>query len=194
MCKHIRELFKEIDTNMLNGIVEVDETYVGGKESNKHKDKKTPDNQGRSLKTKSVVIGALERPGKIVAKVVKDTRSSTVTPFIHEHVDINAEVKTDEDNAYNGPAKSGYDHNTINQGNSEYVNGDAHVNCLEGFWSQLKRSISGTYHCVSPKYLQSYVDEFAYRYNHREDLKSLFGDILVRSLRLVLKADQTEIC
>jgi transposase-like protein len=147
-----------------------------------------------NIKTKSAVVGALERPGKIVAKVVKDTGSSTVTPFIHEHIDINAEVKTDEYNTYNGLAKSGYDHNTINHGNSEYVNGDVHTNCLEGFWSQLKRSINGTYHCVSPKYLQSYVEEFAYRYNHREDLKSLFGDILVRAVRLVLKADQTEIC
>lgn len=79
----------------------------------------------------------------------------------------------------------GYSHDTVDHGKKEYVNGDTHTNNLEGFWSQLKRSINGTYHSVSPKYLQTYVNEFAYRYNRRNDITPLFKSMIKKVLMLV---------
>jgi len=99
-------------------------------------------------------------------------------PLIRENVQIGANVMTDEFCIYKGSTKAGYKHDTVNHGAEEYVRGDVHTNTIEGFWSQLKRGIDGTHHSVSGKYLQKYVDEFAFRYNHRNDLKHLFDLLL----------------
>lgn len=179
MAHHIRKLCNS-DIQLLNGIVEIDETYVGGKESNKHADKKVLNAQGRSIKTKTPILGAIERKGNIVAKVVINVKSSTIQPFLREHIDITAEIKTDEFRAYASLSTIGYCHETIDHGKKEYVRGEVHTNNVEGFWSQLKRSINGTYHFVSPKYLQQYVNEFAYRYNHRNSDIPLFNHLLVK--------------
>jgi transposase len=184
IAKQIRKLFDE-SVNILTNIVEIDETYVGGREANKHQHKKTPNNQGRSLKTKSAVLGAVERQGNIIAKVVNHTQSSIVKPFVREHICITAEVKTDEYRAYNSLKTLGYKHDKVDHGKGEYVKGNTHTNNLEGFWSQLKRSINGTYHSVSPKYLQTYVNEFAYRYNRRNDVTPLFRSMIAKVLMLV---------
>lgn len=187
-CAHriaaqIRKLFSET-IDPLSGIVEIDETYCGGKEINKHKDKKVENAQGRSLKAKTPIIGAIERDGKIVARVVSNTTSSTIKPFLREHVAIQAEIKTDEYNAYSVVAKMGYKHDTVDHGRKQYVKGDTHTNNVEGFWSQLKRSVNGTYHFVSPKYLQQYVNEFSYRYNRRNDITPVFHSTIARVLKL----------
>lgn len=122
----------------------------------------------------------VERKGNIKALVTIDTKRKTVMPIIREHVKVGTEVMTDEYLPYKTLTKEGYTHQTVNPGLKEYVRGDIHVNTLEGFWSQLKRSINGTYHAVSPKYLQSYVNEFSYRYNRRFYLISLFYLMLAR--------------
>lgn len=181
IAHHIRKLCIT-DNELLKDVVEIDETYVGGKEVNKHKFKKTPNNQGRSLKTKSAVLGAVERQGNIIANVVNHTQSSVVKPFVRDNICITAEIKTDEYKAYNLLKALGYKHEKVDHGKGEYVKGDTHTNNLEGFWSQLKRSINGTYHFVSPKYLQTYVNEFAFRYNHRSSEIHLF-DLLLANIK-----------
>jgi len=116
--------------------------------------------------------------------VVKDTQDSTIRNFLRNSVEINSTVNTDEYRSYNHINKDGYTHNRVNHGYKEYVRGDKHTNTIEGFWSQLKRSINGTYHMVSPKHLQSYVNEFCYRYNLRNSETPIF-------LSLISKAGMT---
>jgi transposase-like protein len=150
----------------LGNIVEVDETFIGGEEKNKHANKKTKGSQGRSTKTKTPVLGMLERNGNIIATVVDNTKQETIEPIINETVKDDATIMTDEWQGYKG-LKHAYKHETVNHSAKQYVNGMAHTNGLEGFWSHFKRGIDGIYHWVSVSHLQSYVDEFALRFNTR---------------------------
>ncbi len=164
MFKQIRSLMDE-DTKPLIGEVEVDETYVGGVRHGK---------RGRGAEGKSKVLGAAQREGKVIAHVVPDVKRHTLVPFMNKNVDRNAILFTDEFPSYDHMARIGYKHLRIEHHLKVYARGKVHTNSIEGFWSLVKRGIGGVYHSVSPQYLQSYVNEYSFRYNHRNDETPMF--------------------
>ena len=172
------------DNNKLNNIVEVDETYVGGKTKNKHMSKRSKESRGRSL-TKSVVMGLLEREGRVIAKKIKNARGAEMLPVVFDNVEKGASIMSDEYRVYKN-LREDYDHQVIRHNQKEYVDGIIHTNTIEGFWSLLKRSIVGIYHYVSADHLQKYIDESAFRYNTRllneaERMNNLFSKLEVRT-------------
>ncbi|MCT3690409.1 IS1595 family transposase [Elizabethkingia anophelis] len=170
MLQRIRACFGIENSNELEGVVECDETFIGGKNKNRHKDKKVPHSQGRSFKDKVPVMGMLQRDGKMNAFVVDDTKRKSIQPLIYKYVNTATRLITDEWLAYTGLGKD-YDHRIIDHSKKEYVSlqdNTIHTNNIEGSWNILKRSVSGMYNHVSKKHLQKYVDEFVYRFNLRK--------------------------
>mgnify|MGYP000197484671 CR=1 FL=1 len=149
----------------LENVVEMDETFIGGKNKNRHASKKVKNSQGG--KDKTPVFGLVERNGRLVAMRVRNRQRATVMPIIHKTVSKDAILMTDEHKAYKHLSTI-YDHEMVNHGEGEYVVGACHTNTIEGFWSLLKRGIIGIYHNVSEKHLDAYVDEFEYRYNTKD--------------------------
>jgi transposase-like protein len=172
MFKQIRTLMGE--TVRLEGSsVEMDEMYVGGKRRN--------GKRGRSVgpDAKTCVIGAVERKGKLVAVVADDATKTALHDVAQAYILPESIIYTDEWPAYRGLDKiNGYQHRRINHSAGVYVVGDIHTNTIEGFWSLVKRGIGGVYHSVSKKYLQTYLDEYAFRYNRRNLGQPMFTSLL----------------
>ncbi len=175
MCHRLRAGMRDADFCQLMGIVEVDETYIGGKNKNRHRNKRTP---GRGPANKITVIGAIARKGSVVARMIEDAEAETLKGFVRDAVSKNVElVVTDDAAAYTGLPEDGYLHESVNHSQGEYVRGIVHTGTIDGFWSLLKRGIMGSYHHVSKKYLPLYINEFSYRYNNRKN-PDMFGEAI----------------
>lgn len=181
MLMRIRKTFAD-DSELLEGIIEVDETYIGGKNKNRHSDKKTEGGQGRGGDDKTAVVGTLQRDGKVKAQKVKDVSRKTLHGVVKQNVKEGSTLMTDEWRSYNGLCLL-YGHQIVSHAMGEYVNGACHTNTLEGFWSLLKRGVIGQYHYVTPKYLNRYIDEFCFRYNNRDN-KEIFSQTILKAVSL----------
>lgn len=179
----IRKSFVD-DNELLEGIVEIDETFIGGKNKNRHASKKVEGGQGGNGGDKTIVVGTLQRDGKVKAQKVKDRTAKTLHGVIKQNVATGTQLMTDEFKSYNGLCLL-YGHSIVNHSMKEYVNGACHTNTLEGFWSLLKRGVIGQYHYVSPRYLNNYINEFCYRYNSRKTAtKEVFAAVVSKGLSI----------
>lgn len=180
LCHRIRAAVKDADTSLLNDIVEVDETYIGGKAKNMHKADRERRIQGRGVVGKAMVVGAVQRGGGIRLSVQKTADRATLHAFIKAHVDGKTEcIMTDTLPAYAGIADENTRHETVNHHLGEYVRDECHTNNAEGVWSLFKRSIVGSYHHVSVKHLDAYLDEFEFRFSNRSN-PYLFRDTMLK--------------
>jgi transposase-like protein len=174
MFKQIRILMSNEDV-LLDGIVEIDEAFMGG--HGKNRAKKSYEN-----KKKEVLLGMIQRGGTIYVKHVPNTKRLTLVSQITEHIDPNAHVMTDQHTAYAYLKDAGYyKHFTVSHVDGQYVrNRLFHINSIEGFWGNMKRGLYGVYRQVSTKYLQAYVDEYAFRHTHRKHGEQMFAILLER--------------
>ncbi len=171
MGHQIRKYMANVDGDPpLGGHVEADETYVGGRRKG--------GKRGRGAPGKTVVFGMVERGGDVMTRVVPNVRKATLERHILENIKGGATVSTDELKSYAKIARLGYDHGTVNHSADQWVNGIHHTNSIEGFWSQIKRSIRGTHIHVSRKHLSKYLGEFEFRYNLRHAPETMFARLL----------------
>ncbi|MGP8174996.1 MAG: IS1595 family transposase [Terracidiphilus sp.] len=179
MFKQIRTLMSE-DISLEGESVEMDETYVGGRP---RLGKKVT--RGRGDKTKTCVVGVVERGGKVVAITASDASRKTLHGIAKEYILPDSILYTDEWSGYAGLEKvNGYQHRRVNHSAGVYVIGTTHTQTIEGFWSLVKRGIGGVYHSVGKQYLQTYLDEFSFRYNRRNSGQPMFTLLLERTAEL----------
>ncbi len=174
MCHRLRAAMNDPEFRQLMGIVEVDETYMGGRDANRHWDKKR---HVRGTGDKTPVIGAISRKGNVVCQMIEHADMPTLHRFVNRVVDKDKVelVATDEHSGYQYLNRwANLPHETVNHRGGEYVRGLVHTNNMESFWSLLKRGIVGTYHNVSKKYLPLYLAEFSFRFNNRNN-PDIFG-------------------
>ncbi len=175
MCHRVRAGLADENFHKLMGIVEVDETFVGGLAKNRHKDKRGDGSGGTGGSGKAIIAGAVSRKGNVVARVIENVRASTLTEFIREAVSTKVSLLcTDQWVGYKHLNKE-YPHATVDHARRQYVIGAVHTQTIEGFWSIFKRGVVGSFHKVSSKYLPLYVAEFQFRYNNRLNA-NIFGE------------------
>jgi transposase-like protein len=173
LCHRLRAGMKDAEFKQLMGIVEIDEAGIGGKDKNRHWDKRQ---HVTGLSGKTTVIGAIARKGNVVCQIIEDTDAATLNRFVRKAVSGNVDlVATDDFGGYHYLNALGYPHETVSHSQGEYVRGKVHTNNIENFWSLLKRGIVGTYHHVSKKYLPLYLAEFQFRHNNRKN-PDVFGE------------------
>jgi transposase-like protein len=173
MCHRLRAAMHDPDFQQLMGIVEVDETYMGGKDKNRHWDKKSGKRGLGSDKTP--VIGAISRKGNVVCQMIEHADARTLNSFVRKAVSDKVDlVATDDNPGYGYLGASGHKHESVTHSVGEYVRGEVHTANIDNFWSLLKRGVIGTYHHVSKKYLPLYLAEFQFRFNNRKNA-DIFG-------------------
>jgi transposase-like protein len=185
MFRQIRSLLSDTDMQLEGSAIEMDEMYVGGKRKGQ---------SGRPMrgdKKKTPVIGMVERStservGRVKALATPDVTTDRVLGLVHEYVLPKSTVFTDEYPIYDRVGGRVNEHKRINHSSKVYVMGDVHTNTIEGFWSLVKRGIGGVYHQVSQKYLQSYLDEYSFRYNRRDCGNLIFTSLLKRVAELAV--------
>lgn len=184
MLQRIRQAFKQDANEKFDGEVEVDESYVGGKNKNRHYNKKVKKSQGRSTKDKAPVFGIVQRNGKAYIRVVKSVDWRTLTSTMLRKIKVGTAIYSDEYSAYKkvfDKAKS-FTHEIVVHGKGNYVNGNAHTNNIEGLWNIMKDAVCGTYNHVSRKHLQRYCDEVTFRYNNRKvSNRGCFVELIINS-------------
>jgi transposase-like protein len=172
LCHRIRAAMIETGIQpKLKGVVEVDETYVGGKYDKRRK---------RGPWEKQPVIGLLQRNGKFEAKTIQSNGARVLVGVVNDRVSKSATVMTDEYAAYRRLGKT-FRHESVNHTKDEWARGDIHTNGVESAWSLFKRSLVGSYHQISAKHMDAYLDEFEWRFNNREN-EYLFRDTLIKLL------------
>ena len=176
MCHRVRGGLADPEFRKLMGIVEVDETYIGGKNKNRHADKRTA---GTGIAGKETVIGAVSRKGSVVARVIANTSADTFNRFVREAVSEKVSLIATDEHASYGDLKKTFPHKFVRHSAGQYVDGVVHTQTIDGFWSLLKRGIMGSFHKVSRKYLPLYVVEFEFRYNNRNN-PDIFGAAIGR--------------
>lgn len=170
MCKEVRHILFE-DFPKFEGDVEMDEAFFGGRRHG---------GRGRAAEGKTIVFGMVVRGGVVEARVVGGFGRKDILPIVDANVARNARVYTDEMHTYKALPAMGYTHDTIPHREKIYVLGNVHTNTIEGFWSLAKNGIRGVYHAVSSKYLQSYLNEYAFRYNNRKQVTPMFDLMMFR--------------
>jgi len=177
MCHRIRAGLADEGFQKLMGIVEVDETFIGGKAKNRHKDRRGDGSGGTGGKGKEIVAGAVSRKGNVVARVIENVQASTLMGFVREAVSTKVSLLCTDQFAGYKHLDGEYPHATVDHARGQYVVGAVHTQTIEGFWSLVKRGMVGTFHKVSRKYLPLYVAEFQFRYNNRENA-DIFGEAI----------------
>lgn len=166
LVHRMNEMAKSKEHIYLSGIIEADETFIGGKAHNKHYSKRIKGPQGRGTVGKIPILGLLERGGKVVLKATFGVSQYTVQPFVRDHVIEKSILMTDEHNAYRGLARD-YTHHYVEHARYQYAIGDITTNSIEGFWATIKRSIMGVHHNLGRKHLQRYCHSYEFRFNTR---------------------------